>query len=375
MNEGTEVRNITIKPRGVKFRLNKNGIYEYQLLKESIDPDLNDTFQEATSNGTISEKFDVVDLHSHTNLTDGVLSPEELVDNAIANGITVLAVTDHNCTASALAAKQYAERRYPEQIKIILGIELATESGHLLVYFNGEESMRQTEETFPFVQYVNKHTDKMQGDYRAYYRDFMRDAPPADSLKVSLEKLKQIDGVTTSMAHPFAGTKLLAEIARKRGLTSLGGLMAHPEWDESLSSEVDIFEAHNDFSPVGNAKAHQHFSRNSIPNISTGSDSRIADPQTLTLAKKDEDPFEAIRKGRTIFIQRGKNKVDKYYDRVVQWQAWLGDYYMSEVKRGEVVKEPGKILSAIQGIQLKIRRCLYGKAHQKWEKIQAERTK
>ncbi len=235
--------------------------------------------------------------------------------------------------------------------------------------------MKKTEEAFPFVKYVNDHTDEMQRDYRAYYNRFMREAPPADSLDCTLKKLAEINGVRTSMAHPFAGSKVLAKIAKKRGLTSLGGLMVHPDWDESLSDKIDIFEAHNDFSPVGNKKAHKYFSENNTPNLSTGSDSRIADPQTLTLIKKGEDPFEAIKRGRTIFIQREKNRVDKYYDRVVQWQAWAGDYYMSEVKRSvEKVKDPNIILHIIQGIQLKLRRCLYKRAHKRWQENHVERT-
>lgn len=38
-----------------------------------------------------------MDLHTHTNVSDGVLSPEELIAKAIGNGFKVLAITDHNC--------------------------------------------------------------------------------------------------------------------------------------------------------------------------------------------------------------------------------------------------------------------------------------
>lgn len=37
-----------------------------------------------------------MDLHIHTNVSDGVLSPEELIAKAIQNGFKVLAITDHN---------------------------------------------------------------------------------------------------------------------------------------------------------------------------------------------------------------------------------------------------------------------------------------
>jgi predicted metal-dependent phosphoesterase TrpH len=38
-----------------------------------------------------------MDLHTHTNVSDGVLSPEELIAKAIGNGFKMLAITDHNC--------------------------------------------------------------------------------------------------------------------------------------------------------------------------------------------------------------------------------------------------------------------------------------
>jgi len=48
--------------------------------------------------------------HSHTNLDDdGKLKPEQLVDHAIKNGITVLYVTGHNRITGSKAAMQYAK--------------------------------------------------------------------------------------------------------------------------------------------------------------------------------------------------------------------------------------------------------------------------
>ena len=43
------------------------------------------------------QKNSLVDLHVHSNLSDGVYSPEELIELAIKRGIKALAITDHNC--------------------------------------------------------------------------------------------------------------------------------------------------------------------------------------------------------------------------------------------------------------------------------------
>ena len=51
----------------------------------------------------------MIDLHLHTTASDGRSSPEELVREAAAAGITVLAATDHD-TLAALAVVAAAAR-------------------------------------------------------------------------------------------------------------------------------------------------------------------------------------------------------------------------------------------------------------------------
>jgi len=64
----------------------------------------------------------VYDLHTHTTASDGQLSPEELVIQAKACGIDVLAVTDHDTTSGIAQAVDEARR---QNIKLLPGIELS----------------------------------------------------------------------------------------------------------------------------------------------------------------------------------------------------------------------------------------------------------
>lgn len=66
------------------------------------------------------EKYD---LHCHSNVSDGVLSPTELVARACKQGVTALALTDHDTTAGFQEAKTAANAN---NIKLISGIELST---------------------------------------------------------------------------------------------------------------------------------------------------------------------------------------------------------------------------------------------------------
>ena len=64
----------------------------------------------------------LIDLHTHTNFSDGQYSPNELIKKAIANNVSVLAITDHD----TIAGLEYIDRSdFENQIKIINGIELS----------------------------------------------------------------------------------------------------------------------------------------------------------------------------------------------------------------------------------------------------------
>ncbi|HXC58436.1 MAG TPA: PHP domain-containing protein [Steroidobacteraceae bacterium] len=48
----------------------------------------------------------LIDLHTHSHHSDGTLAPAELVARAVARGVQVLALTDHDTTAGAAEAHQ-----------------------------------------------------------------------------------------------------------------------------------------------------------------------------------------------------------------------------------------------------------------------------
>lgn len=78
----------------------------------------------------------MIDLHLHTTASDGRCTPSELVEQAAAAGVSILAVTDHDTTAAVAAVREAARAR---GIEAIPGIEItAVEAGrdvHVLGYF------------------------------------------------------------------------------------------------------------------------------------------------------------------------------------------------------------------------------------------------
>lgn len=65
-----------------------------------------------------------IDLHVHSNESDGTYTPSELVDYAIEKGLAAFALTDHD-TTKGLAEAVRASRGKP--VEVIPGIEFSTE--------------------------------------------------------------------------------------------------------------------------------------------------------------------------------------------------------------------------------------------------------
>lgn len=71
-----------------------------------------------------------VDLHVHSNRSDGTFTPTELVDYAIEKELAAFALTDHDTTAGLEEAISYAttlRRTNPNVPEVIPGIELSCE--------------------------------------------------------------------------------------------------------------------------------------------------------------------------------------------------------------------------------------------------------
>ena len=85
------------------------------------------------------------DLHIHTYFSDGVFSPEKIVDTAIDVGLEAIAITDHdNILAYDVAQKYIKDNNLSDKIEIIKGIEINTlyknYEVHILGYFMDTEN-------------------------------------------------------------------------------------------------------------------------------------------------------------------------------------------------------------------------------------------
>ncbi|XP_010467209.1 PREDICTED: uncharacterized protein LOC104747293 [Camelina sativa] len=154
------------KKRGAKKKKKKRGSGSGSGSKKKMNTDQTEAFKSvcdwlfvgssSTSLSSSSDDFSVTinsgslrcgdklvfELHSHSNRSDGFLSPWKLVERAHHNGVKVLSLTDHDTMAGIPEAVE-AGRRFG--VKIIPGVEISTlfglrDSGseepvHILAYY------------------------------------------------------------------------------------------------------------------------------------------------------------------------------------------------------------------------------------------------
>jgi hypothetical protein len=78
------------------------------------------------------------DLQLHSDLGDGLSSPEAILDAAERTGLDVIALTDHDDIRGAFALRDIAARR-ASPVEVVAGVEVTTRSGHLLALWIEDE--------------------------------------------------------------------------------------------------------------------------------------------------------------------------------------------------------------------------------------------
>ncbi len=76
-----------------------------------------------------------IDLHIHTTMSDGKLTPKQVIDEAYKNGVSVIAITDHD----TIDAYNYELFDYAKSkdIKLINGVEISTTNNKIGIHVLG----------------------------------------------------------------------------------------------------------------------------------------------------------------------------------------------------------------------------------------------
>ena len=77
----------------------------------------------------------LIDLHIHSNLSDGELSSKEIIDRAVDNGVSVMAIADHDTTlAYNCELFNYAKDK---KVRLITAVEISTKYNGIGIHVLG----------------------------------------------------------------------------------------------------------------------------------------------------------------------------------------------------------------------------------------------
>lgn len=110
-----------------------------------------------------------IDLHVHSNFSDGTCTPEELVDMAVKKGLAAFALTDHDATNGVNRALSY-QKETAAPVEVIPGIEISTEYHqkeiHMVGLYVDHENKKLVETTSHFVNLRSRRNHEMVENFQ-----------------------------------------------------------------------------------------------------------------------------------------------------------------------------------------------------------------
>lgn len=178
-----------------------------------------------------------IDLHIHTCFSDGVFTPEKIVDTAIDAGLNAIAITDHDNVLAYPIAVKYAEKIAKEAgntpLEIIPGVEINTiykdVEIHILGYFMNREDS-------DFQEML-----KMQQNARiAQTKEIIHLLSKKEGIHVSFDKIKSLVAEGGSIGRPHIA----------KAITLAGGTTSVMEaYSKYINNDSDVYVQRKTISP------------------------------------------------------------------------------------------------------------------------------
>jgi predicted metal-dependent phosphoesterase TrpH len=197
----------------------------------------------------------MIELQSHSTVSDGQLEPAEVVAQAAAAGVTTLALTDHDAIAGVAEAMSAAEEH---SIELVPATEMScvhefAEDLHICGYWVDLGSIAAACERAQHerVTRAGKIVEKLRAEgFHLHLEDAVREA--GDALSIGRPHIARAAGATGDLG-PFFEEYLVpgakAFVPRRwpsaeeavEVIKQAGGVavVAHPYWDISEPAEVD----------------------------------------------------------------------------------------------------------------------------------------
>lgn len=127
-----------------------------------------------------------IDLHIHTNKSDGALTPKQIIDEAVKANLQAISITDHD-TIDAYTDEtvKYAKE---QGIKLIVGVEISTKSDRCGIHVLGYNFDLNNEE-------FKQKLDKIRNARHDYLKAVAKKLEKLN-YKINVEELDKIKSVT-----------------------------------------------------------------------------------------------------------------------------------------------------------------------------------
>ena len=128
-----------------------------------------------------------IDLHTHSRISDGTESPSAVVEQALAAGLSAIALTDHDTTAGWAEARAAAAAT---GLGLLPGVELSTRLGwrsvHVLGYLVDPEHPALVEETARIREArrsrAKRIVERIGADYPLVWSDVLAQTTPGSTV-------------------------------------------------------------------------------------------------------------------------------------------------------------------------------------------------
>jgi histidinol phosphatase-like PHP family hydrolase len=156
-----------------------------------------------------------INLHIHTKYSDGIFSPQELIEAAIHYGINVIGFSDHYLTTKTTAMDTPALKAYISEIS-----SLKLKYRHVVRIYMGVE-LDCSESEFNIAHYDYSLLNKLDYVLLEYVNDRMHDGVPLSNVLSLRDKISVPLGLAhNDMGRNFEGIKhsVLAELLANHGI-------------------------------------------------------------------------------------------------------------------------------------------------------------
>ncbi len=181
----------------------------------------------------------LIDPHSHTFHSDGVLTPEQSLLWHMAMGFNACVVSDHGSLEGAIEARDIAHQKYNDSIKVLLGAEWTSENIHLNLIGISVE----------FEQYFTTN-------------------PPAAPFFPTNEQIQEIINIT----HEHGGIVMLNHYIPNTG---------RPSFEDFVTWGVDLIEYINDAEMISEYSAAKTFCDSHQGIVGPTASTDVHDPEAV----------------------------------------------------------------------------------------------